>query len=355
MPNHSRLNLFDLLRFLAAIFVIYSHSFPLLNLGNNHGTDLAHQIWPFTDAGAIGVYIFFTISGFLNAKSVAKNPPSVFYINRCLRIFPGLLVALLFTVFIIGPLCTTVPLGTYFTSMQTWLYLSYTELLLPGHSTLPGVFDNNLYKNAVNGSLWTLRIEFILYLLLPLVINISPKKSISALLPTIFFLILYFASAHSGLIVINNNMLNMLNAVSANAFFFFAGAAIARLNLGNASMRQIIILFLLILVTARFSFAPLVFFILLPLLIIKTGSIETRTLILKNDISYGLYIYAFPIQQTTYHFLSTSLSPAILALLACIATTIPAILSWFFIEKPILTNRNLITAKIHGLKWVSIR
>lgn len=144
--------------------------------------------------------------------------------------------------------------------------------------------------------------------------------------------------------------MTFLDAVAASAFFFFAGAAIAYAKLGKPSLRQVFALLLLILAAIRTPYAQIVFFVLFPLLVIKTGSIETRTLTLKNDISYGLYIYAFPVQQAIYHVLATSLTPAIMALTALGATAVLASLSWFFVEKPILSNRAVIAAGIGEIK-----
>lgn len=176
--NRDRFNLFDLLRLIAAILVIYGHSYPLLGL---IPPDFITRIFPFVDSGAFVVYIFFTISGFLNAKSVAKNKATVFYINRSLRIFPGLIVALIFAALLIGPLCTTLPLERYVASPQIWKYIASNSVLSPNYA-LPGVFGDNLYKTAVNGSLWTLPTEFVLYLILPLAVKALDNRLRSTLL-----------------------------------------------------------------------------------------------------------------------------------------------------------------------------
>ncbi len=153
-------NAFDFLRFVAAFAVLYSHSFALLGLPE-----------PFLiigfPAANIGVYVFFVISGFLVCQSWDRDPSLArFAARRGLRLLPGLFVAVCFTVFLIGPLMTTLPLTRYFGTAGTWTYLLSNACLSIGQFALPGVFETNPIPAAVNGSLWTLRYEALLYIIL---------------------------------------------------------------------------------------------------------------------------------------------------------------------------------------------
>ncbi len=168
--KNNRFNLFDLLRLIAATLVIYSHSYPLLGITP---PDIVTRILPFTNGGTLGVWIFFIISGYLNTKSIKNNNAFAFLINRSLRIFPGLVVALLFSIFVIGPLCTNLPMSDYFINHKTWQYIHQNLFLSPNY-ILPGVFDGNRFKSVVNGSIWTLPTEALLYLTLPLIVKIFP-------------------------------------------------------------------------------------------------------------------------------------------------------------------------------------
>ena len=108
--------------------------------------------------------MFFAMSGFLIAKSWSDLPRLVpFAVKRALRILPALVVAVSVTVFVIGPLFTTLPLTSYFSDPVTWLYLVRCSLLITFFGTLPGVFEDNPYPDAVNGSLWTLPVEACCY------------------------------------------------------------------------------------------------------------------------------------------------------------------------------------------------
>ena len=149
-------NHLDLLRLIAASLVFYSHSFALL--GRPSPRFLA---W--IDLGALGVYIFFIVSGYLIAASWEQDPSLPrFFARRALRIFPGLWVCVLLTLFLLGPLLTTRGLPAYFTDWRTWRYLGNLGLYTSYY--LPGVFETVRYPNAVNGSIWTLPIEFLMYL-----------------------------------------------------------------------------------------------------------------------------------------------------------------------------------------------
>lgn len=159
IADHSE-NAFDFVRFAAAFSVLFSHSFPLCGIREPllvFGLPLAN----------IAVYVFFVISGFLVYQSWARDPSlGRFAARRGLRLLPALVVAVCVTVFVIGPLMTTLPLVQYFRGADTWTYLLSNASLVVGRYTLPGVFESNPYPAAVNGSLWTLRYEALMYIIL---------------------------------------------------------------------------------------------------------------------------------------------------------------------------------------------
>lgn len=145
----SRDNNINFLRFIAASLVIWFHMASLLAIPEPYimGQGL----------GPIAVNIFFVLSGYLIAKSWTRSSSFGSYLIRPIaRIFPGLAVVILLSVFVMGPIVTSLPLGDYFADAGTWKYLSLI-VLAPISNVLPGVFDANPLPYAVNGSLWTLR------------------------------------------------------------------------------------------------------------------------------------------------------------------------------------------------------
>ena len=155
-----RKNTVSLIKFIAAIAVIYSHSYPLTGLFD--GDFMGRYTGGQTTYGGMAVAIFFFYSGFFIMKSMeSKKTAGAFFKARVLRLFPQLWLVVLASVFVMGPLMTVIPLQEYFRSSETYRYL-LNGVLLPQYY-LPGVFWGNIYQPSINGSLWTLQYEFVCY------------------------------------------------------------------------------------------------------------------------------------------------------------------------------------------------
>lgn len=150
----------------------------------------------------IGVGIFFVISGYLITKSWERGPQAFNYLKkRALRIFPGLIVVVFLTVFLLGPFVTTLSLNNYFSNPQTWSYL-LTILIFPlyyggSYFALPGVFENNPFPNVVNGSLWFLPHMLLLYIVVLALGLAGLIKKRNAIIPLYLFAILLLPIATS--------------------------------------------------------------------------------------------------------------------------------------------------------------
>ena len=156
--TESHNNAFDALRLFAASLVLLSHCYPLTG----------HRE-PFLDRtgislGDVGVLMFFAMSGFLVTRSWTSQPePGAYALKRALRLFPALIVVVVLTALVLGPLVTTLPVGRYLAAPGTYLYVVKCSLLWTFQNQLPGVFAGNVYPAAVNGSLWTLPVEALAY------------------------------------------------------------------------------------------------------------------------------------------------------------------------------------------------
>ncbi len=151
------MNSFDLLRLLAAAAVVFHHVAPLSGRP-------AQRLFS-TDFGELGVGVFFVISGYLVTASWRRTPRLwTFLKKRLLRIEPALVASLAVTALVLGAFATTLPPADYFRAPQVWLYVVRNALLYPVTYELPGVFTHNPLPAVVNGSLWTLRLEFSFYL-----------------------------------------------------------------------------------------------------------------------------------------------------------------------------------------------
>lgn len=256
-----------------------------------------------------------------------------------MRIVPGLAGATLFTVFVIGVLFTSLPVREYLISPETIEYLN-NFLIYDMSATLPGVFLNNPISSTVNGSLWTLPYEFTAYVIVAALGAMAFFRSAKILaLVLICFLIgayLNFAFEFSAILPIINLRVEPLFMLVG---FFLSGVIIYfyRDKLIYSSLLGV----LLIVIFSIFSSSPLGYLLGIAAIPYATILISySKRLRFENfgrhgDFSYGLYIYAFPIQQSVVHLYPKS-DPLDIFMVAFPATLLISIASWKFIEEPSL-------------------
>jgi peptidoglycan/LPS O-acetylase OafA/YrhL len=323
-------NNFDLIRLVAASLVIFGHSFYFLGL-----TEPIFFSW--LPPGPIGVHIFFIISGYLVAQSWSRDPNALrFLARRALRIFPGLAVCVLVSVFLIGPIFTTLTVKQYFKDHATFHYLRDIALYIQYY--LPGVFTTSRLPNAVDGSLWSLPVEFFMYFLLLFVNIIVRKKKWPFLIISLVsaMVCLYWAQNAKPVVFYATDM----RYVFISGTFFWMGTLVHKYNLEKhltpgRSVAAIVAMLCLSPWPAAIGAAA---WVLLPVIVLGFGlSYDPflNKLTQFGDLSYGAYIYAFPIQQ-----ILACASPnvdIISFLMLCFPITlVVAFLSWRFVEKPML-------------------
>ncbi|WP_293682316.1 acyltransferase [uncultured Phenylobacterium sp.] len=294
---------FDLMRLIAALLVVVSHTFPLSGAP-------ALRITGVEDLGALGVSIFFVISGYLVSASYQRDPKT-YLIKRILRIEPGLIASLVVTVVALG-FVTTAPAGVYWPKAAE--YVARNALLFPTTYELPGVFQAAPLAGVVNGVLWTLRLEFTFYVVLLL---------IRARLPLVLGLCVACAGVWLALAFARPDWADERATRIAflggrSGFLFFAGAALqlarVRVPLWAGA------------IAAVASAAPFVGPLALPAAVLGLA----RPGKLPADLSYGVYIYAFPVQQVLASYGQLNVATAVLAVLPFAAA------SWFLVERPAL-------------------
>jgi peptidoglycan/LPS O-acetylase OafA/YrhL len=320
-PNH-----FDFLRFLAASLVLFSHSFMLTGMGTLE--PLAVLSGHRTDLGHVAVAIFFALSGFLIAGSWDKRRHFPDFISaRIVRILPGLAVMLLICI-AVGAVITTEP-AAYPVSALT--YFVRNLLMFKGQGELPGVFQHNILSPVLNGSLWTLRLEFTCYLLVALLgmLRMLNTKVVWGL----WLLVLVTTTLHVPLP-------NLLRELLPLALWFLAGmlaylyrelAIAPRLLLASAGA----MLALMLVGVPLDWLSPLLSLLLIRLAYLHSALVRFGKF---GDFSYGIYIYAFPTQQF-FVWLRPELSWWQNCLLAYPVTLALSILSWHLIEKRALRLR----------------
>ena len=319
-------NSFDLLRVSAAALVLYSHQHALLGM-------VEPDLFGWNTFGGVGVSIFFFLSGFLVWSSWARDPDlRRFFIRRSLRIFPALWLVVLLTLLVIGPILSKHAAADYFASLESWRYLSTGFLVV--WRGLPGVFADNPFPLAVNGSLWTLPVEFLCYVSVALVGGVCLKWRNW---PMTMSLCLAVLAAAFGPMLLGQRFAPHLEMVA----FFWWGAMYGFLRERSVAelMNWAIVIGLVLLAFVQFgshgvertgmlAVAAVLVFIAKN---VPWGSWVTERL---GDLSYGMYIYAFPVQQMVVEFgLTRGWTFATHLILSFLMTGLLAYVSWHALEK----------------------
>jgi len=330
-------NNFNLLRMVAASAVLVTHSFAIQS-GSPATEPLRASLG--MSLGGIAVDVFFVASGFLVAASMLKRRSVADFVRaRVLRIYPAALVMCVLTVFVLGPLVTTVGLAEYFQSMATWKYFAKCATLIAGVSfELPSVFASNPYPNAVNGSLWSMPWELRMYLILVLLWAMAGfvrsqreqwfRKGVVALGVLGLELALVqefapFAKTEAFRLLAMFFLGGTLHVFAARIPMKMAGGVIAGAMLAVGAF-------------AGPKVFPTVWMLTAPYAVLWCAYVPrgfVRAYNRVGDYSYGTYIFAFPLQQLVM-LLKPSASVAEVTILAAIGTLVLAMLSWHLIEKP---------------------
>lgn len=325
---------FDYLRIVLAIAVLSWHSFPLT---------YGRQIMDAGFSSAMGPVLlcilcsFFALSGFLVAGSLERHSLPGFMSLRALRIFPALAVEILLSALILGPIMTQVPLTDYFRGADFFKY--FLNIIGHIHYTLPGVFESNPWPSTVNGSLWTIPYELECYLALSaaFLFGLYRRRALFAgvvtaaaiLMSTVFYVVPVRTPLMNGRALIICFLVGVTiylwrDRITHNRALALIAAALTYLLLRDIRLMPL----------AAFPAAYLTVYIGMttPRLIglLKTG-----------DYSYGMYLFAFPIQQTLEYF------PAlrawwIIAPLTVVLSAGYAAFSWHCVEKPVLARKKAV-------------
>lgn len=322
-----RKNNFDFIRLIGALLVLYSHSFPLT------GNGAQEPFIIFTKGqlsfGGLGVLIFFSISGFLITKSyVERNNFMIFLKSRFFRIIPALVPVVILTVFVLGPLVTNLTLMEYFYSKMTWKYLLNIFPVKEAYFWLPGVFAEFPNKSP-NGSLWTLPLELQCYAVVALLGIFSILKKIQ----NKWFLFCIFVLLN---VVIGIFYFKISYFVKVQVAFLFGGLyfLLFRYIYWNPYIGCMSLIGLII--SGFFGYLILGWYVFGTYLMIYLSyelMICSWKFMRFGDISYGFYIYSFPVQQTLIYLNMGKMKPIQNVIMAFPIVFCFAFLSWHLLEK----------------------
>ena len=262
-----------------------------------------------------------------------------YYWKRFLRIFPAYVTLIMFfSIFLFFE--SENDAESYF-SYDLFRYIFFNLIFLNFIGPeLPGVFSDNLIQ-AVNGSLWTLKIEVMFYILVPFLYKISSKFCPLVVMLFVFIMSVVYVEVMNGLYLdTGNGFYHKLSYQLPGQLMYFVSGILAYLYYGFIKKYS---LYFLVMAICIFYFnivmldaiALTVFLIFLFMFL--PFSLDFSRI---GDLSYGVYIYHFPIIQILVSNNYLTDSPKALVLTTYIITFIMAFISWNVIEKKSLLLKN---------------
>jgi len=342
---------FDLLRLVLAFLVLVSHTWPLGGFGAEPGSPIAPG---YLTLGGFAVAGFFAMSGLLVGRSAARRPLGAFTRARALRIVPGYAVAVAFSALPVAMLAwwhergspsgffSTSPNGSFAYIGRALLFpteMSYNVRDVFATSTPYGLTTGDSY---VNGSLWTLPYEMRCYLvvgLLALVIHRWGERRtvFTAWAVTAALALAYYADAElMGFVIgpVADETLVML------LFVFLTGSLVGAFGDRVRLVGWMPLVALgVALVVGRWSLflsehlGNAALALVLPMVALAIAPLGAR--LRGVDLSYGMYLYAWPVQQLLAMYAVTT-NAAVFVVVATAITAVLATGSWFGIERPLM-------------------
>lgn len=328
----TRNNALNVWRLVLASGVILQHSWPLTG----------RKIYPPIEQLLTQVWVdgFFAISGFLITASWVRNPKlREYFVARILRIFPGLWVCLIVVAFVIAPIGVAIQGGSpakLLLSPAPIEYVLNNAVLNVYHTGIDGTPKNVPFPGVWDGVLWTLIFEFFCYIAIA-VAGVAGLLKRRWPAPVVFALFLVAAALVSYPIGAVENIAQMITRF---ALVFAAGALLhqfqdlvpARWSLVAVSAAIVVAAGLLVPNYRVLAAIPLAYAV-----VVSGALIHNERLRLRTDLSYGVYIYAWPMQQLLVICGLGFLNPLLFTVVAATATLPLAAMSWFLVEKRALS------------------
>ena len=341
----SHKNNFGFLRLLFAYLVILAHAniWPIqLNLFGLQGSFSAGKL------GGIAVDGFFLISGYLIFKSFSQcSSTSIYLKKRILRIYPGFIAASIFCIFAIVPLASGWVLVNNL-SYSDWIIV-VSRMILLYQVTIIGAFPN-FPDLPLNSPMWTIKFEFLCYLIVPILgLFLTKRKQYLTvtitlcigLITTIWF---GFNLETSGIFSFIHKFARLTTAFLIGGLFYFFRDCITWNKKSNLLCFALIIIAQLSKYSAEMGILIFGGYLLFNFAL-NFKNMHLSKIGIKNDISYGVYLYAWPLQVLIAQLFS-SLSTLENLCFTLICATILGYLSWIWIEKPFLLMKKWLNNQI---------
>lgn len=344
----SRRNALNAWRLVMASAVVLQHSWPLTG----------HK-----EPGLGGLYDvpvdgFFVLSGFLITASWLRKPrPREYFAARALRIFPGLWVCLIVIAFIIAPIGVAIEGGSAKELLMSTAPIEYVlnnAVLNVYHASIAGTPNGVPWPHVWDGTLWTLIFELFCYIGVAAA-GMTGLLGRSWVVPVAFLLAVSWAAVVSYPSFAVQTIPQM---IARFAVVFLAGMLIHQFRDVLPARWWLVALSLVIVLVSALLMVNYRVIAAIPLAyaVIASGAlIRNPRLRLRTDLSYGVYIYGWPMQQFLVMCGLGFLNPFAFAAIAGAATVFLAALSWFLVEKRAMALKSRFTQKRRGLPPVTVQ
>lgn len=338
---------FDGLRLAAALLVLVSHA--MLTRAGVPPADPVSLV--LADAAVGGVYVFFIVSGFLLCRSLDREPDALrFAVNRVLRIYPGFVACVLVTALVFGAAGSSLAPSAYYADIELLRHLRLTLDCLCSNAWLPGVWNyigDEGMRRVVNGSLWSLSAEVLSYLLL-LALWLLLRRSV----PTTVLVLVALTLATRA----SDMVFDRLASV-AFTLPYFAGGAVAYLVVRRWGVHFGVALgcagVVVLSAVSGHTVVALATFGAYAIVWLGTRDNPLSRLSRRTgDLSYGVYLYGWPVQQLV-RVVSPVDTPWVTVALCLPPTLACAWLSCRFIEGPALRLKTPVAARLRRFgDWI---
>lgn len=332
-PYPYRRNSLNMFRLILAGLVLFAHSWYIAGQGS--GPSIQGE-----NLGGWAVAGFFVLSGFLITRSRIRTSPGEYLLHRVARIYPAFVVVLFVTAFLFAPIALLIEQGSlsgFLTTPITPFQYVWGNLALHiDHYAIGVTLQTVPYPGAWNGSLWTLFYEFLCYLVV-WVLGFAAVFRRSPIVVAILFVLSVVTYALIG--VASRAGLDGSFELFARLLPFFLGGSLVYFLIERSGVNRLlgigalIVTVLLIVFIPRWGGQASAPFLAYGLLSLSTWIPQPRW-VARNDVSYGFYIYAWPVQQLTVLVGGATIGMPLYILVTVLVTFALAWLSWVVVERP---------------------
>lgn len=334
----TRNNSLNFIRLSLASMVIVSHAAPI------GGFSPAFQFGG-VSAGTLAVGGFFAISGYLITRSGFTSPLPAYLWRRFLRIFPGYWACLIAVGFGFASVASIVRGGWSVGSGAEYV-LGNMTMVLSSNNEL-GALTGAAFPETWNGSLWTLRYELLCYIAVGVALLSPAVRRVRFVFPLSFGVL----TVASVIVQFSGGPL-IVRDVALLVPFFLAGATLFRYahrvpldGRFAAGAAAFLVIVLILGLGKSLAAMPVAYLCIWLGTVLNTPFKQVGK---RNDISYGMYLYGFPVQQILVLAEAHKLGLLVFTVLGVLATVPLAAASWFLVERPAMSFKNLRPGRLTG-------